>query len=264
MERREQYPNLPRDDWEKEPEVREAVRPHAAEIACVARFLASEGMALNSSAYALFVDAVSDNLLQALSVLERRANGDYSRDDTPDSFPPFTEGARGAGVSCWELFEAYVTATKPAPNTVGRWRCVFEEMQREFAGADGITEDAARTWLHGLIAETRGARTVRDTWLKAARLVFSWAREHKRIRQNPFKEVKVDVPRKMQTREDGRSFTASEASTILRASFTYEKPATPTQGRAAGCRGFVPIQGQGRERLPSYEAAMLRTAAACT
>jgi hypothetical protein len=58
----------------------------------VATFLASEGMALNSSAYALFVDAVSDNLLQALSVLERRANGDYSRDDTPDSFPPFTEG----------------------------------------------------------------------------------------------------------------------------------------------------------------------------
>jgi integrase len=231
-EQREQYPHHPHDDWEKEPEVREAVRPHAAEIASVARFLASAGMALNASAYALFVDAVSDNLLSALSVLERRANGDYSRDDTPDSFPPFTDGpVRSAGVSCWELFEAYVAATKPAPNTVGRWRCVFEEMQREFAevGADGITEDDARTWIHGRITGARGARTVRDTWLKASRRVFRWALSHKRIRQNPFKEVTVDVPRKVQTREDGRSFTAAEATTILRASLAYEKPTTPTQ-----------------------------------
>jgi integrase len=59
--------------------------------------------------------------------------------------------------------------------------------------------------------------------------VFGWAREHKRIRQNPFKEVRVDVPRKMQKREDGRSFTAAEASTILKASLAYEMPATPTE-----------------------------------
>jgi integrase len=222
----------PHLDWTKTPEVRDAVRPHVAELARVATFLASEGIALNASGYALFADAVSDNLLQALLLLERRANGDYSRDDTPNSFPPFTDGpTRSAGVSCWELFEAFVIATKPAEKTVGRWRCVFLEMQREFAeaGADGITEDAARKWVHGLITEKRRASTVREIWLSASRRVFSWAREHKRIRQSPFKEVKVDVPRKMQTREDGRSFTASEAGTILKASLTYEKPTTPTQ-----------------------------------
>jgi integrase len=222
----------PHWEWQKEPEVREAVRPQVAELARVATFLASTGMALNPTAYALFVDAVSDNLLLAISVLERRANGDYSRDDTPDSFPAFTEGpTRGTGVSCWELFEAFVLAKKPAPRTVTRWRAVFFEMQREFAevGADGITEDAARAWVHGLINEERGASTVREIWLSASRRVFSWAREHKRIRQNPFKEVKVDVPRKMQTREDGRSFTAAEASTILKASLAYNKPTTPTE-----------------------------------
>lgn len=97
--------------WTKEPQIREAVRPQIAELARVATFLASEGLALNAEAYALFVDAVGDNL----SVLERRANGDYSRDDTPDSFPPFTDGpTRGSGVSCWELFEAFVKARKPA------------------------------------------------------------------------------------------------------------------------------------------------------
>jgi hypothetical protein len=59
--------------WTKEPQVREAVRPQIAELARVATFLASEGLALNAEAYALFVDAVGDNLQPAISVLERRA-----------------------------------------------------------------------------------------------------------------------------------------------------------------------------------------------
>jgi hypothetical protein len=213
----------PRWEWAKEPEVREAVRPQVAELARVATFLASAGMALNATAYALFVDAVSDNLLLAISVLQRRANGDYSRDDTPDSFPTFTDGpTRGSGVSCWELFEAFVNATKPAQKTVQRWRAVFLEMQREFAevGAEGITEDAARAWVHGLISADRSPLTVREIWLSASRRVFGWSREHKRIRQNPFAEIKVDVPRKVQTREDGKAFTDSEARTILKASLT--------------------------------------------
>jgi integrase len=211
--------------------VRKAVRPQIAEEARVARFLASVGLALNNEAHALFVDAVADNLYPAFTLLERRANGDYSRDDTPDSFPLFANGNPSDPVSgCWELFEAFVKATKPAAKTVNRWRSVFLEMQREFAevGADGITEDAARRWVHGLITEKRTAITVREIWLSASRRVFGWAREHKRIRQNPFKEVKVDVPRKMETREDGRNFTAAEASTILKASLAYEKPVTPT------------------------------------
>jgi len=142
--------------------------------------------------------------LPAFSLLEKRANGDYSRDETPDAFPVFNAGpVRASGVGCWELFEAYVHVVKPAPTTVMRWRSVFLAMQQHFAevGADGITEDAARAWIHSLISEERQASTVREVWLSASRTVFAWARVHKRIHQNPFKEVKVDVPRKVQKRE---------------------------------------------------------------
>jgi hypothetical protein len=88
-------------DWAKEPDVREAIRPQVAEEARVARFLASEGIALNNEAYARFVDAVSDNLHAAIALLQRRAAGDYSPDPTPESFPPFTQGAvaRASGAS---------------------------------------------------------------------------------------------------------------------------------------------------------------------
>jgi integrase len=218
-------------DWTKEPAVRDAVRPQIAELARIATFLASEGKALNPVAHTLFVDAVSDNLLPAIALLERRANGDYSHHDTPDTFPPFTEGpAKSSGVGCWELFEAFVHSTKIKPNTVSRWRAVFLEMQREFAevGADGITEDAARSWMHGLINGRRTAKTVNEIWLSASRRVFGWAREHKRIRANPFKEVKVDVPRTTRTREEGRSFSATEVVTILNASLSFKDPKTAT------------------------------------
>ena len=101
----------PHWEWAKEPNVREAVRPQIAEEARVARFLANEGIALNKEAYTRFVDAVSDNLLPAITLLQRRAAGDYSLDPTPKSFPPYNNGqSLPAGVSCWELFEAFVVA----------------------------------------------------------------------------------------------------------------------------------------------------------
>lgn len=219
----------PHWQWKKEPEVREAVRPQVAELARVATFLASEGLALNAAAYALFVDAVGDNLQPAISVLERRANGDYSRDDTPDSFPPFTDGrTRGTGVTCWELFEVFVKALKPADNTVQRWRAVFLEMQRHFTdvGADGITEDAARAWVRTLVTEERSASTVREVWLSSSRRVFGWGAEHKHVRKNPFAEIKVDVPRKSRSRET-KAFTEDEARVILRAALAIKNPKTP-------------------------------------
>ena len=75
----------PHWEWVRDPDVREAVRPQIAEEARVARFLASEGLTLNSEAYALFVDAVGDNLYSAFSLLERRAAGDYAPNDDAGS-----------------------------------------------------------------------------------------------------------------------------------------------------------------------------------
>ena len=210
-------------EWAKEPEVREAVRPHIAEFARVATFLASAGVALNKSAYALFVDAVSDNLPQAMSLLERRANGDYSRDDTPDSFPLFTDGpSRGTGLNCWELFGGYVNATKRAPQTVSRWRAVFLRMQKVFADvpADAISEDRARAWIAGLVTEERSAYTVREVWLSASRTVFGWGVKKKHINKNPFADVHVDVPKKIRLRET-KAFRDDEVAVILRAALAY-------------------------------------------
>jgi integrase len=221
-------------EWAKEPEVREAIRPHVAELARVATFLASEGIALNTDAYSRFVDAVADNLYPAIALLERRASGDYSPDSTPESFPAFTNGpavGRTTGPDCWALFDEFVKATRPADSTVQRWRPVFLEMQRAFVdvagGANGITEEAARTWVKGLVTQGRSPRTVREVWLTASKCVFAWGLEHKHVSRNPFVAVKVDVPKNVSTRETGKAFTPEEARTILRACLACENPKTP-------------------------------------
>jgi len=95
---------------------------------------------------------------------------------------------------------------------------VFLQMQRDFAGsgATGITEDAARSWVAGLVSERRSARTVREVWLAASRSVFSWAARHKHIHRNAFADIKVDVPRQAPNRET-KAFKPDEVLVILRA-----------------------------------------------
>jgi hypothetical protein len=127
--------------WAKAPEVREAVRPMIAQEARVASFLAAEGIALNADAYALFVDAVADDLPHALTLLERWAAGDYSPDETPQSFPAYLPSAPdsgiaplGAALDPWQLWEAFVLATPIADGSVERWQGVFRKLKTDFPG----------------------------------------------------------------------------------------------------------------------------------
>ncbi len=222
----------PHWEWAKEPEVRESVRPHVAEMARVATFLASAGLSLSLEAYALFVDAVGDNLYAAISLLERRAGGDYAPDTTPETFPAFIDSAarRASGLDCWQLFEAFVKAAGPAESTVQRWRAVFLNLRDAFSdtGAAAITDAAARAWVAKLVSQKRSPKTVREVWVPAARRVFGWAEQQKHVSKNPFAGIKVDVPRKARNRET-KAFMPQEVRTILRATLDHKEPRNPYQ-----------------------------------
>jgi integrase len=222
----------PHWEWAKEPKVRQAVMPQVAEMARVATFLANEGLALDERAYGLFVNAVSDNLQLALALLERRALGDYSHDDTVDSFPAFTDSpeVRVTGVDCWQLFAAYVKAAKPATGTVQRWRAVFLNLQEKFpeTSATSLSEADARAWVQGLSSPERSPQTIREVWLPAARRAFGWGVDHQHVRQNPFLGIKVDVPKQTRSRET-KAFRHDEIKLILNAAEAYTHPKTPRE-----------------------------------
>ena len=137
--------------WARDPDVRQGVRAVVADRGHTALFLASRGLALTNKAHALFLDRVLDNYLPALLRLEHRARGDYSPDELPKSFPPFTLQASRSdtGLSPQELFEAWVEARKPAHSTIESWRTVFKALSEHFPGrtASSITADEARNGL---------------------------------------------------------------------------------------------------------------------
>jgi integrase len=210
----------PHWEWAKAPEVRDAVRPIIVELARPASFLASAGISLDADAHKRFTDAVSDLLFGAFHVLERRAGGDFSPDETPKTFPAFVDGAakHAEGLSCWALFEAWVIAAKRADSTVRRWRGVFLGMAAKFphTSAGALAGRDAKAWIDSLITEKRTAFTVANVWLTVSKSVFGWGVEQELIPANPFAGIKVTKQKRTRERP-GKTFTTEEAAIILEA-----------------------------------------------
>ena len=95
--------------------------------------MADKGLSLTPESYALFLDRVLDELLNAVRLLERRAKGDYSPDARLAQFPKFTDAPKAykrTTLTPWALFGAYVAAMRPAKSTVTRWRAVFLHLRQ--------------------------------------------------------------------------------------------------------------------------------------
>jgi integrase len=193
-------------------------------------------LVLDSVSRNLFLDNLYHDLGEAIRVLIKRANRDWSPDTYPLQFPKFQE-ARDAGQGPWKLFELWIEAVKPAASTVDRWRGVFLQLDSDFVSrsAGSITEDDAQEWADKLITSERSAATVSDVWVSAARTVWSWALKRKYVSQNPFKSVRVTVPRKKRARGH-KAFTPAEVKIILAAALAI----TDTRKASAAVRRWVP------------------------
>ena len=218
-------------DWTREPEVLEGIRPQIADEAKTAQFLASKGIVLSNEAQALFLDHVLPEFMAAILLLERRAGGNYEPDERPSQFPKFSGRPvkQNTDMSPWALFEAWVTARKPAPSGVNRWRPVFLDLDERFNSAEDLSEDDAREWARKLVTPARGPRTVNDVWLTAANTVYAWAVRERLVGHNPFNGLKVTEPKRVQHRET-KAFTPEEAATILRAAGEIGEPSTTFNG----------------------------------
>jgi integrase len=224
--------------WTKAPHIRPKIRPIVYEYAEAERFLAAKGIHLQPTALDLFLDTLEGFMVKAFDLLEKRAKGDYTPDTLPAKFPKF-ELRREAGLQIWGLWEAWISERQPAAQTRDRWRAVFLDLQETFGvrDANSITGDDARRWAGGLITERRSAKTVSEVWLNAAKTVFGWAKDTKRLDRNPFVEVKITIPREIRNRET-KAFTTDEAHTIL--SGTLVEPPARLASHYVAARRWVP------------------------
>jgi hypothetical protein len=212
----------PHWDWQHAPEVRTAIRPAIATEAQTAVFLSEQGISLTPDANNLFVDAVAGNLYGAFLRLEGVARGNYAPDDTLDTFPQYegtAEPARRLGVKA--LFEAWAKAVQPATSTFDRWSAVFNAADEHFSDAVSVEFADAKSWMNGLITEKRSARTVATVWRTALKTVFAWGISEKLVQSNPFRDVRISVPRRNVERET-KAFNQDEAKIILAAALTCD------------------------------------------
>jgi integrase len=228
------------DQIVRNPEVRGGIRPAMAEEARADQFLADRGISLTPEAYDLFIDCVLEEYVAGVLLLKRRAGGDYRPDRRPEQFPKFEPAQKShkdpAGLTPWKLFEMWVDAKKPAEATVDRWRGVFVALQKHFEGrtAGSITTEEAQAWAESLVTPKRSAGVVQDIWCNAARTVFKWAVDTKKLSANPFQDVKIAVPRKVRSRE--KVFRSEEIRLILKASRKF----TETEQAFDAARRWVP------------------------
>ena len=207
----------PEWEWQRLPEVRSEIRPIITKEARTASFLLERGISLTHDANNLFADAVADNLLAAYTRLEEMARGHYGLDETLKSFPEYVEMAKPTRLSVWSLFERWAQAMHPATSTIDRWSAVFRAADKQFLDAVDIGPEDAKSWMNRLANEERSAHTVATVWRTALKTVFAWAQSEKLVQANPFREIRVSVPRKTSERET-KAFTPEEANVILAAS----------------------------------------------
>jgi integrase len=225
----------PKELWDME-DVREIVRPVLVDVGETAQFLAVKRTALTTDARDLFLDHLYDDLAEALKLLLRRAEGDYSPDTYRKRFPKTSEGA-DSGLTPVQLFEKWIAERKPAYGTYESWRYVFAALGEQFKdrSAGSILPEEAEAWIRSLIGPGRSEATVKKTWLTAANRVFRWALEHNHVPRNPFAAVKVTVPKKAKLRET-RAFRPPEARMILQAASAI----TDTRSHTDAAKRWVP------------------------
>jgi integrase len=201
-----------------------AVRPMLADWGETSTFLATKRLKLDAASYDVFLDWLYGDFAAALRLLIRRADGDYA----PDRYAERLPKPAAIGLGAWDLFSRWVASAKPARSTVDRWRAVFLDLKRHFGERNvaTITFDEAREWANGLITKGRGARTVADVWLSAARTVCAWSVTQRLISANPFADVSIVVPKVAKHRESS-AFTPEEAAVILHAAMAVEVTASP-------------------------------------
>ena len=217
---------------------RQHIRSVVADSGRTTQFLAERGVVLTPAARDRFLDAVVPEYAVAVRLLGRRAEGDYTPDDRPMRHPKAGSG-KLAGLTCWQVFEAWVCERQPKPATVDRWRAVFLGLKAHFKDRDiaGISADEIVAWKDSLLTQERSGKTVNEVWLNAGRTVFGYALANKKIGANPFDGVRA-VYAEPPSDRDTKAFTGEEVATILRGTLQASAPSLSRHHAAA--RRWIP------------------------
>ncbi|NTS64541.1 hypothetical protein HRV97_05155 [Sphingomonas sp. HHU CXW] len=151
-----------------------------------------------------------------------------------ESLPAMVRGA----VPIMDIFAGYLAEQQPAAKTVKKWRTALQSLIAHL-GHDDATRVAPEdivAWKAALLAPVNGKSrdpgTVRNGYLGAAKPVFGWAKENRKIDCNPVAGITVRVPRRATNRPE-RGYCAAEAKIVLRAALEIDCDSNESYGAFA-------------------------------
>jgi len=223
-------------------------RPTPFLIAERNRLLTTEGLNVTPAASARLLADMGDLYVSFCHLMARRARGDYGADPVVIALPDCEAPAQvspptSAGQNIMDLFDGYVAEENPSPATVKAWKPIMVHLGVFLGHTDServTTDDLIRWKDHLLVTPTkngspRSAKTVKDSYVAAAKAVFNWAKRNRKIPENPAVGIVVGGRKKQRLRDPGLS--NDEAGIILRA--TLEPQAGLSPGHVAA-RRWVP------------------------
>jgi site-specific recombinase XerC len=132
--------------------------------------------------------------------------------------PTALDAGDKAPVPLRPLFKSYSKEAQLSPATVKRWSPVVDRLIGHLGHDDAaaITRADIVAWKDALLDGGMKNVTVRDVYLASTKALFQFAVDQGLLAENPAKEVKVRVRKKVKEREKG--FDGQEAAKILAAS----------------------------------------------
>lgn len=136
---------------------------------------------------------------------------------TPSAGPTEPSVAAKAPVPLRALFKSYGKEAQLSPATIKRWSPVVERLIGHLGHDDAaaITRADIVAWKDALLESGMKNITIRDVYLAATKALLQFAGDQGLLAENPAKEVKVRVKKKVKEREKG--FDGDEAAKILTA-----------------------------------------------
>jgi integrase len=131
--------------------------------------------------------------------------------------PTVVDAGVKAPVPLRPLFKSYGKEAQLSPATVKRWSPVVDRLIGHLGHDDAaaIARADIVAWKDALLGGGMKNITVRDVYLASTKAMFQFAVDQGLLAENPAKEVKVRVRKKVKEREKG--FDGEEAKTILTA-----------------------------------------------
>lgn len=186
----------------------------------VDELLLAKGLRIDAASRERLEEQLGQRKIQLCKIMMARADGNYTADPVVSELPKWQPTAQknGETLPFSKLIEGWKLERNPEPRTVDDFTRQLNRLADHLGHSDAlrVTEDDAVSWKENLLSSGRSLKSTRNH-LHAAKAVFGWGKENRKVTINPFLGVRVSRRVKAADQRRRKSYSDDEARLILRA-----------------------------------------------